>query len=96
MTSETEGKELLAASPQATEEFEFSINDDEDDDDEILISSPEPKLVSESPATPEPVTKSEPAKSKVCFLVDSDDDEEDEEKVDQEDTEAESNASEKP
>ena len=45
MTSETEGKELLAASPSATEEFEFSINDDEDDD-EILISSPEPQTVS--------------------------------------------------
>ena len=45
MTSETEGKEPLAASPTATEEFEFSINDDEDDD-EILISSPEPQIVS--------------------------------------------------
>ena len=45
MTSETEGKELLAASPITTEEFEFSINDDEDDD-EILISSSEPQIVS--------------------------------------------------
>lgn len=46
MTSETEGKELLAASPTATEEFEFSINDDDDDDDEILISSSESQTVS--------------------------------------------------
>ena len=42
MTSETEGKEPLTASPKATEEFEFSINDDDDeDDDEILISIPD-------------------------------------------------------
>ena len=102
LTSETEGKELLAAknySPAATDEFEFSINDDDEDDDEILISSNEVHKKSEEAvaATPEPVAaRPETAvKGKICFLVDSDDDEEAEVEEQQEDlVKAESNASE--
>ena len=78
MTNETEGKEVLTTSPTAgvTDEFEFTVDEDEEIDDEIMmVSSPDKQQ-----ADPVPLTVAKPVtvKEKICFLVDSDDDEEEE------------------
>ena len=70
-TSESEGKEPMTTSPTTAKgEFEFTMDEDEDYDDEILTKSPIQKAV--------PFTlpdKPQAASEKICFLVDSDDEE---------------------
>ena len=70
-TSESEGKEPMTASPTVNGEFEFTMDEDEDYDDAILINSPQQKA---DPLTPP--FRPQAVKDKICFLVDSDDEEE--------------------